>query len=1283
MSLTTPQKEKLRADGHKSKFYLSVAGPVVVLTCLVNNGSIKRGATAIAVDGGTAADLSAVKAGMTLAVTTATGVQRVRIAAVSLTGSSPTITGTISVDTNAIVWGDNQAITVYSMFEPWAIMPTFNAATGVSKKRGATFSNQTRQPGPIAQAGPHRPGFVENGTLAFSLSATNMVMTPGASISSHAWETTIGSLSASNVANPTLTIDTPGEGWLYYTSTDSNGKTHTAIRHVWAHDLDPDSSDYPYTDFEVSGLSLSFNGGYRASIKVTGVADFNQFLDGALVCLWKETWYGATKTHISLNTEAEGQLFVGYIVKDSIVTDAEHGSVTFEVQSLTDISKTLAMQALSIHAEALVQYWFQMPTWMTMKHMLHWLLHWHSNLLELADWDITTNTKKKKLFTFNDGSLGSQAMDAASKLVAQIGCNKAGQMFVEEDVNFLSTSARAAMDTVMDITRTDWRGERTIVRRPFPQTSYVELKGYSFDGTTITPHCSVAPTRIRGNRGSRKSVDGMIVSNQADADFLAGRFYATDNNPIEEVRVSFAGDYSVLDVFPQRWYTTTVASDDTLRGVTYTDIRMVPRTVSLQLDTKNGVCLVDAVFEAEAFGPDGIAVTCPNSGETPAADPPWPASPATASGGTLTALAAGQSVDYRDSNASDWTEWNDTPISHLAVDRYWKTKAGSVAPDQAIVWTGSGGAIRRETRTEVSDRTPAEDPPDSWSDDPAPGVEFLSFVQVWSDPFVQSRLYALATWSNENFFYRAWLLRSEDEGASWEYIDLWDTSAPDKLTALWLAGNATHLLVVTWEERSATGKLWLRRYDISDGSFVEATEIQECTYEELNDSTYLAYPVTVLDNDDLWYLAGRMGNPLGLAGGIYHIITSDDAGDTWTSYEAGWGTDLCSALYVDSPASGDRTHYAVRGPGNASFTPLALGPGSAVAVAEMTADRSIVYYVSLNALNPSENYGMVALLDTSVEPPEVLDLIQMPGSNLYRTYVSVSKIDDNFALLGARVYDTMGLHTITAEAAIIEITGALDDTLTFGTPAGEVDTDPTSVTVAALSTTKAVICWENNGAGKGAVLDLDTGTRAVTFNTPQTFQASGISWPSCCKVDATTALVVWVKNSDILLYGNALDAIGTSWTLGADALISAEADTTVFDSGSINGQYVAYLEDGAALVLYQAWVDTGVDFESIIRSRKLTVTGSSIAVGGANNVTLAGIGTYDWNPVVRGDGLGDAHGLYVRNDTLYRVKLSGLGIVQSTSFVHGNVSYGSIDSGIIAYSDQTPAPDQVNAVRFS
>lgn len=913
MSLSSPQKAKLRADGHRSKFYLSICHPEVLLTATINNGSIGRGATSIPFDAGSSSAPGRIREGQTLRVITSTGTYRVRIRTFSYAGSSPNLTGTIGVDNNSIPFTDNMTVVVDEFWQPAVIPPTFDPNTGISTKRNLTFlSTYTTQPGPVAKPGVHRSGFVEDGSLVFTLNGVGEAMTPGATITSYAWSSTIGTIASASSQNTTLTLTDPGEGWLFLTVTDSNGKTHTGVRHVWGHDPDPESADYPYTDFEVSPPTLSFDGGLRVSFKISGVADFTEFVDGALLLLWREAWFGSEAGAISEITNGAGQMFLGYIVKDTIVINAEYGTVTFEAEAMPGVMKAMSMQPLSIHAESVVQYWFQMPTWMSLRHMLYWLLYWHSNVLELTDWFWPGSTIRKKLFTFNDGTLFSQAQDIAGKMLAQVGCDWAGRMFVEQNIQLLPTdAARAAVEVMSDIISSDWREEFQFIRRERDAAALTEVKGFHFDGTNVIPYCAASPGKVRGSFGGKQSADGLMLTGQTHARQLAGRLHAAANNEYEEVRGRFSGDYSVCCPFPQKWWTIDVASGDTPRGISETDMRMVPRSVTLQIDPPNGVLLAEAVFEPEAFGPVGIGVSCPNAGETPEViEPDWTPQPGGGSGDT-SLLSVSSAYFLPGLSASEWTVYDDNFVAYDAdLDPFWKVKQASSNPRRAITWmAGAQGAVRRMVNeTDKIDRFLATDPPNDWSDDPAPTVTGLTPARIYSSRFVQNRHYLAVNYYTGSL-WRAWIVRTTDDFNSATYTTLFNSDTQTKILGLAEDGEDGSILWLTiWRD----GTLYLQKWNTVDMTLTSTTNLGAATLGEINANTYIARVASVPGDNDAVYVYGRMVDPAGLTG-TYHVIKSTNGGTSFSSVENSWGTNFCVDLEVVAVA-GTNTIFALEHP---------------------------------------------------------------------------------------------------------------------------------------------------------------------------------------------------------------------------------------------------------------------------------------------------------------------------------------------------------------------------------
>lgn len=1079
--LTATQKLKLRSDGHRSKFYLSVSQPRTLLTGLVNNGSIERGAVSIDFDGGAADDTDLIQGGQTLIVTLADG-KKYSTSVVSFSGTASS--GTITVDANPIAWENNAAIEIEENWEPRTIPPTFDNGTGISKKRGQVWTDQTLPAGtpPVAVLGCHRaakmtetinvpvsvqiatgaddgykyedlflanntvtyfgnqsggeldsyfrfildvpqgaviisaylefvsrldyattevsvqikgedadnptvpanvsdfnsrvrtaaidwnitsawsagatyqspditsivqtivnrsgfsPGnavqlFVENNgstsdnfrgvetydtipadaatlvvnyvTLGANLTldgSDSYAVAQGATLASYAWACTGGTIDDDTAATTTIELTTAGQYWLSLTVTDSNGNTHTGRRRIFAHSTDPDNADYPYVDFAVGSVSTSWDGSATAEFEVFGVADFDQFRDGALVLLWKEDWYGDDAGAVGLGGCGDDLLFAGYILGDTVQQDWNNGTVSFRAGNIIEVMKQLPMQGLSIHAESNPAYWFQYHRQMTIARALHWLWYWHSTLFEVADVFLPSYALYKKLFKFQEGSLYAQGQSLADSIFAGVTANRAGQVYVEQDVQALDAAGRAAVSELTEIESGDWREKLVIPRRHKKALAGVKLRGYYFNGETLVPYCSIAPSKIRDDSGSGVApYDGIVVDSQAMANLYSGRRLAGANVDPSEVRLQLAGNYSVIDVVPQYWLTMDLAEADTPRGHVWTDRRLVPRQVVNNIDVVNGLLFTDIICAPEALGPDGISELCPEVPDAVVEDAPWVGvEPA------LEALVAFGSVNFRDANAADWTEQSAAGADYGAKDVWWTLRQGSTNPQDAILWKVDGGEIYRsldagETWEDVS---PASNPPDTWEGSTAPGIDSVTFVGIFSDAWTQGRFFSLAEQQIDGL-WQGWLAVTDDDGLSWTWVELYDgVTLPAGIRPIWLACNGSYVLVTAWED-DATDILRLLVFDADLAYSAKYSLGGAAEADVFTNKTLIAYPATVLDDDDLWHIYGRMNAPQGLDN-PEHIIKTTDAGSSWASVDKVHGTGHVSFLDVGLDDSGDR-----------------------------------------------------------------------------------------------------------------------------------------------------------------------------------------------------------------------------------------------------------------------------------------------------------------------------------------------------------------------------------------
>lgn len=719
----------------------------------------------------------------------------------------------------------------------------------------------------------------------------------------------------------TVTITQAGQYWLEASCTDTNSQSQTTRRRLITHSDDPASDDYPYTDFKITALSGDWErGGWVLNIEVNGTADASQFPENGLVMLWVETWYGSTKQYVGGISGAPQMLFVGYIRQGTVTANWDRGSVSFEAATVEAILREHYMRNLPLQATASPGDWYEYANWLTPGRAAHYLWRWHSNLLEIADvYGLTANSLRRKYCDFPKGNLYSQAdtLLRQQSIVAHVVSNKAGQIYVVQDIQYLDDTARAARPVVAEITKADRHGDITIVERD-ATVAFVRVEGLYFDGAAATPYCAIAPGLAPEERGPNEmAITQQVVSGQDHTNSLAGRYLAVANNKEPEARIKFSGNYAgVLDIAGpfdgtaggQEWWQMDMAAGDTTRGIVWTDKKMVLRTINNQIDPANGMILSETVFEPEAEGPPGVADDyCQSS--TPI--PERPDAPDWSDG--IGALVSFSSLYYRDDNDSDWSEHStEFAFNHGCVDPYWESRQGTSNPEAAILWGAGNGVIKRslDAGRTWSDKTPVTDPPNTWSDGIAPSVANLSFTQILPDPWAVGRFIALATWQNGSDLWRGWLLVTPDDGASWSWYAPYTGTLPDQLKPIWAAINGASLLTTTWEDR-ATDKIMLHRRGATSLNFVAEYDLGATTLAELEVRTYYAFPVCVLDDDALWHVAGRMNAPAGL-GGVRHIIRTANTGAAWSGFEGSWSTDYCATLYIGLDNDGDREFYAVR-----------------------------------------------------------------------------------------------------------------------------------------------------------------------------------------------------------------------------------------------------------------------------------------------------------------------------------------------------------------------------------
>lgn len=784
--LSSTDLTNLRSRVSAAKFYLSVLHPATLLTAKVNNGSIARGARSIAYDTGSGSGYPTITAGQTLEVVTATGTRKARIK--TITGSAAN--GTITVGENDLPWADNQDFTILHNYEIWTIPPTIR--NGIFyKDYEYNYYDQHLKPTPIVVMGSHRAKFLSGGSAIFNLNASaSYAVAQGATISNFYWTCVKngGGSSGITIANQassttTLTITEPGEYWLACMVTDSNGKAQTGRRVVWVHD--PDNS--PYTDFSIQSLEGSWGaGGWQATIEVFGDVTLDDFPDGSIACLWNENYFdpaispdddGNEEGYVNLWGVEDNILFAGYIRQDSSTDQPGKatGSVIFEITTIEALlSNVTDFGTVSLNAVAsnkIPTAWYEYSSWLAVGRAIAAYLKEQTTLLDLVDIiGLATNTLGKKTVNFTEGSTIERcnALAYSRGIFAKLLSDRLGRLHLVTDIQMLNDTQRATLDTVFTIGAGDITDAVSIPRRPEDRVAVVTLDGFVWNGTTQTAVVSIAGGYREGSisyampgfRGvGSQAAQEQVVSDQTDANQKAGRFLAAVNNPIREIRSTFAGNYvGAFDIIPSLgWYEWGLPNDSLLRQLPLNGARLICRNVIVQINTATGAITVGVYFEPEAFGPDGITGNYPtNYPQAPAPPAPiWNPAYELAMIGSTDGGPFQKGFGVTPTPKTGGLSGGYLNIRMLHIDQTtgytWICAPDGLAysPDYGNNWV----MINKEDLGE---------PTNTAGDSPAPTTDDLDQKDLCFDPSDSRRIYLLRTTAT-----RAWLYTSPDYGQTW------------------------------------------------------------------------------------------------------------------------------------------------------------------------------------------------------------------------------------------------------------------------------------------------------------------------------------------------------------------------------------------------------------------------------------------------------------------------------------------------------------------------------------
>lgn len=615
---STSERNLLNTHPQQTKLYLSVYKPSVALMCQVN-GSYSAANQSLSYDNVTSGSYTNISD---------------YLYQVALIGSTPgdddygrtwvrsaTNTTLRFVESDHINWQDNLYITVLKYTEIIPVFPRIiqNPANEEDvifyKVWDIAYTNQNSILGTFICMGSNYAGFLTTGSTQVYWSASGTSNLLGESLT-YSWEFEGATPSSSSSHTPgNVVYTTPGHYRTTLSVTSTSGRVDTSVRYVSIYDRPGAGPNTPVMNWELTELGGSRDGvGYTGRIKVRDTFDTDTFIDGALVVIFKEDWYGDTKQSISKNAAGRENIqFVGYINGGSIQFNYLDGYVEFEVISPTNLMEITECFSVSVESKAVPTVWYELKD-MDVRRAVYHYLAWHSSVLLCCDFEARNlNDRNIQYFDADRTSL----YDAVNSVVngalrGRIMSDSLGKLWAERDISVID-SAASTLSVAGTLTKADWIDQPHIEERLLPDVSFIELGGIAYNPTTgqSTPLLASAPGSAPGYRGKVERSQGFALQDQDELNTLVGNMYASLNSRYPTVDLKLRGNFPNFDIAPQELVLLHVAQRDTPRGITWVNKAFAIRGVNWNWSSSTQVLLTSLNLTEVVQGFAGASIVIP------------------------------------------------------------------------------------------------------------------------------------------------------------------------------------------------------------------------------------------------------------------------------------------------------------------------------------------------------------------------------------------------------------------------------------------------------------------------------------------------------------------------------------------------------------------------------------------------------------------------------------------------------------------------------------------------
>ena len=624
---TAPELALLRTQPHRSKLYLSIFEPQIVFQARVNDAGAAKGDMVITYDTVTTGNYLGISGGMTMYVSSVAAGGKEKGAIWTYKRTSTTIT----VGENShINWADGDYLTVVNFHQIWPVYPRYTqSATDITvyKFYDLAYNGQNEKLGGLMVMGGNYAGFINQTTgscmVYYDGSETSSVN--GTTGSAFSWSFEGGTPTGSSAVTP---------GWISYTGTghyrtllsvtSTTGTADYGIRQVSIYDRPGEGDNTPILSWGLESLAGSRDeGGYTGRLWVK--EDVSSVVDGALVVLFSDNWYGDTKQSIGGNSSnRENIFFVGYIMDGSIDYDYQTSTAFFDVGSPSEIMKLCEAFGVELEdsgdpvASALakgVDPWIYMVG-LTVKSALWEYYAFTSSCQSLMDMRYIGTDFDLSHFSADRTSLYDASNTFLKEAVyGKACCDRQGAMYFEVESAAINNAA-ATLNTNMFIDSHDWMGNPNITEQMVDAVSYYEAGGTAYYGIsagsgTYTPLLAAGPGLVPAYRGRNMKTTGLALTSQGQLNTLVGNIWANLNADYPDVSLDLVGNFSNIDIAPQEVVKLTLNVADTFRGISWNQKAFTPTSMTWNYDAQNNLLLPSVSLAEVTQGNAGQTIAIP------------------------------------------------------------------------------------------------------------------------------------------------------------------------------------------------------------------------------------------------------------------------------------------------------------------------------------------------------------------------------------------------------------------------------------------------------------------------------------------------------------------------------------------------------------------------------------------------------------------------------------------------------------------------------------------------